>query len=458
MALQADRTSAVPLYTQIYEYYKKEICMHRLTAGERLPSIRELARQLGVSKMTVEQAFYQLVSEGYIGSQNRARYRVLSIADLPVPAPPATTVGTSLSEKGCVYDLAAGNMEQAGFSFSLWRRYINRVYRDRDSLYAYGSEEGELELREAVCAYAHRVRGVSVSADRVIIGAGTQMLVRILASLFRKQYDCIAVEDPGFSYGREIFRDEGYHIVPIPVDGLTEQLLREEVRLLYISPSHQFPTGQVMPIGQRQALLRWAIEEDGVILEDDYDSELRYYGRPIPSLQGLDTSDRVVYMGSFSKVLPPSMRMSYMVLPKWLVPIYEEKKYLYRQTVSVVEQLALAEYIRAGELEKQIRRLRKYYQEKGTQFLQLLVRYFGADAVLDKKLTSGVYCRLRIVSDDPVSVLTERAAKEGCRVQAIQYIRPRIETKEKEFLLSFSTVRYEDMEAAVQALYRAWKG
>ncbi len=461
MILQADRTSSVSLYTQIYEYYREEICSRRLREGERLPSIRGLAQQLGVSKMTVEQAFYQLVSEGYIVCHNRSRYRVAPIAELPaVLEPQASYLDSGGESERLPYDLAAGNMDESVFSFALWRRYVNRVYRETSSLYAYGSEEGERPLREAVSAYAHRVRGVAVSPQQVVIGAGTQVLVRILASLLRERYDRIAVEDPGFAYGREIFRDEGYRIVPVPVPAgnQIETLRAQHVRLLYLSPSHQFPTGQVMPIGQRQTLLAWAAETGGIILEDDYDSELRYYGRPIPAMQGLDRAGNVVYMGSFSKVLPPSMRISYMVLPEPLLLAYRKKKYLYRQTVSVVEQLALAEYIRAGELEKQIRRLRKFYQEKGSLFLQLLTKYFGSEAVLDRRLTSGVYCRLRLESDLSSAELVEKAAKEGCRVKAVEYIRPGQEGREKEFLLSFSTIRQEEMERAVQALCRAWKG
>lgn len=459
--LQIDTTAKLPYYAQIYEYYRREIETGHLSAGEQLLSVRELARRVGVSKMTVEQSYYQLASEGYIQSRNRARYQVTAITDWAA-ASPVDRLPDSDSAKVQTYryHFASGEMDTEGFRFEKWRSYMNRVLQEPEQLLSYGDEQGEAELRQIISQHVYQTRGAQASADTIVIGAGTQPLLRIITSLLRGDHQSIGVENPGFRLGREVFRDEGYRIYPLSVqEGDIEMASLEKcgTRLVYVSPSHQFPTGRVMSINRRQELLRWAENTNGLIIEDDYDSELRYYGRPIPSLQGLDRAGRVVYMGSFSKVLPPSIRISYMILPVALLAVYNKKRELFRQNASLIEQKVLSEYIRAGELSKQIRRLRKIYQEKGRHFTALLSQYFG-DSIQVERPISGVYCRVVIRSNDSIEVLVKKAKDHDCLVLPMTNLYTASkDASTKEFLLSFSRIPSQELEAAVATLHEAWR-
>lgn len=307
--LQLDKSISKPYYVQIYEYYRREIEERRMVAGMRLDSVRELAQAAGISKMTVEKAYYQLASEGYILRRHKARYEVASLGGLePRPADAAAPVLCEASRRPVyAYDFASGDMALERFPLDIWRKYMNRILSEPDRLLAANDDQGVPDLRRALSRYVYETRGVHADPSQIIIGAGTISLLGVLTNLLHDKYTCIGVEDPGFRLGREIFRNSGYSIVPIPISGgllHVDALEASGVRLVYVSPSHQFPTGTVMPAGIRHRLLRWAEKTDGLIIEDDYDSELRYYGRPVPALQGLDRQGRVVYMGALSKVLP----------------------------------------------------------------------------------------------------------------------------------------------------------
>ena len=325
--LQLDKSISKPFYVQIYEYYRQEIESSRMVAGMRLDSVRELAQAAGISKMTVEKAYYQLASEGYILRRHKARYEVASLGrreQLPEEGRPMR-VREIVHQPVYDYDFASGDMALERFPLDIWRKYMNRVLSEPDRLLAANDDQGVPDLRRALSRYVYETRGVHAAPSQIVIGAGTISLLGILTHLLRGKYDCIGVEEPGFRLGREIFRNSGYSIVPIPIKGgllQVDELEQSNVRLVYVSPSHQFPTGTVMPAGIRHRLLQWAGETDGLIIEDDYDSELRYYGRPVPALQGLDRSGRVIYMGALSKVLPFFVRLSYMVLPPELMPLY----------------------------------------------------------------------------------------------------------------------------------------
>ena len=447
--LQLDKSISKPYYVQIYEYYRREIEEHRMIAGMRLDSVRELAQAAGISKMTVEKAYYQLASEGYILRRHKARYEVASLGGLEARTEEAAAPVLREASRRPVYayDFASGDMALERFPLDIWRKYMNRILSEPDRLLAANDDQGVPDLRRALSRYVYETRGVHAEPSQIIIGAGTISLLGVLTNLLHDKYACIGVEDPGFRLGREIFRNSGYSIVPIPISGgllHVDALEASGVRLVYVSPSHQFPTGTVMPAGIRHRLLHWAEKTDGLIIEDDYDSELRYYGRPIPALQGLDRHGRVVYMGALSKVLPQ------------LMPLYEQRRSLFRQGASVPEQCVLAEYIESGELARQVRRLRKEYQEKGELLGRLLVEAFGPDIVVGR-LVSGVYCHIRLHSRLSEEELRRRAARQGCRVLSMQsfYETPSQET-DKEFLLSFSKIPTCRLRDAVAALHGAW--
>lgn len=459
--LQLNQKIKKPYYVQIYEYYRREIEAGHLLSGMRLESVRELAQNIGVSKMTVEKAYYQLASEGYILRRHKARYEVAFLGmqeeasgktenKQPRPLPKRPVYA---------YDFASGDMALDRFPLEIWRKYMNQVLSSPEQLLAANDDQGVPELRRVLSRYVYETRGVHAEPQQIVIGAGTVPLLGILTQILRPKYSHIGVEDPGFRLGREVFRNSGYSIVPIPISqGLlqVEALEKSQVGLVYVSPSHQFPTGTVMPAGTRHRLLSWAQRRDGLIIEDDYDSELRYYGRPVPALQGLDHADRVVYMGALSKVLPFFIRLSYMVLPAPLLPLYEARRSFFRQGASVPEQCVLAKYIQSGELARQVRRLRKEYQEKGTLLAGLLVKAFG-EKIIVGRLVSGVYCHIRLRSEDSEQRLLEKAEARGCRVLSMQsfYETPSQET-DKEFLLSFAKIPSEKLCEAVAALHSAW--
>ncbi len=458
--LQIDKTKKKAYYVQIYEYYRREVEEGRMPTGMKMPSVRELSQTINVSKMTIEKAYYQLASEGYIIRRTKARYEIAfagkKAASHPMTSPPTWQKPVYPVYR---YDFGSGDMDMEHFPLDTWRKYMNRVLSEPDYLRACNDEQGVPDLREALSQYVYETRGVHAAPENIIVGAGTAALLGVLTTILRDDWKTIAVENPGFRLGRELFRSAGYNIVPISMvhDVMDVAALEQSgVCLVYVSPSHQFPTGTVMPAGVRHRLLQWAEEKQGLIIEDDYDSELRYYGRPVPALQGLDQRGRVIYMGALSKVLPFFVRLSYMVLPPVLMERYNEQRSLFRQSASVPEQCVLATYIQRGELKRQVRRLRKDYQEKGEVMQELLRRAFG-EAISVSRIVSGVYCHITLRSPYSAQELRRRAEEKGCRVLSMQSFYETPGTAEtKEFLLSFSKIRIHELRHAVAALRDAW--
>ncbi|MBP2651217.1 MAG: transcriptional regulator, GntR family with aminotransferase domain containing protein [Firmicutes bacterium] len=452
-----------PLYIQLYQYYKTEIEQKRLLAGDKLPSIRSLAQSLSISKITVEKAYQQLMSEGYIDNNERARYVVNKLAGIAFASnrqPGTWPVNPAKPDSpNIIYDFSSGEMDLAGFDFSLWKRYINKVFLNKDRLFTYGDIQGEEELRQEIIKYLQNSRGVYANKDQVIIGPGVQSLLNYLCSVLQDKTQSVAFEDPGFKNGRRIFADHGFTIVPIKMknDGIDmDQLYASEAKMVYLSPSHQFPTGYIMPVGKRNQLLNWAENSNSIIIEDDYDSEFRYFGRPIPALKGLDTRDRVVYMGSFSKVLPPSIRLSYMVLPMNLLAVYRENASLYHQATSTIEQLAMAGFMADGHFERQIRRLRKLYYEKKLLFIKNLHQVFG-DKVEIKENESGLRIILNVKSNLSPNEMFLKAQAKGCKVALVQdYYLAAAPENLSQIILYFSKIPATKMKKALKILQEAW--
>lgn len=453
-----------PLYIQLYQYFKTEIEKSRLLPGEKLPSIRELGKSLSVSKITVEKAYQQLVSEGYIENYDRSRYTVNKLDSFLGKTMPSLINQEQNSQKNTReniirYDFSSGEMDLDGFDFSLWKRYISKSFLQKERLVGYGNIKGEEELREEIVKYIQTSRGVRTHKSQIIIGAGVQNLLSILCSILKLENNSIAFEEPGFKNGRRIFADNAFHIKPIKMkkDGIDmEELASSGERLVYVSPSHQFPTGYIMPIGRRNQLLHWAQSNNGTIIEDDYDSEFRYYGRPIPALKGLDIQGNVVYLGSFSKIIPPSIRISYMVLPEKFLDSYQQKSSLYNQAASTVEQLALAQFMSDGHLDRQIRRLRKLYHEKRRLFFAAIKTILG-DKVQVAENESGLHTILTVHSELSAHQLGERGKKQGCSVAPVDdYYWEATPEKLPQILLYFSKIPTAEMETAIQRLKDAW--
>lgn len=466
--LQLIRDGSVPMYEQMYLYIRDEIESGRIEAGKRLLSVRRMAELYGVSKITVEQAYVQLAAEGYIDAHNRAPYEVLPLR--------ITVVGGKLDTEHLKrekrhpittpirFDFSSATMDPEGFDFSRWQRVLNYVLRRSEHLLSYGRENGEEELRYEIASYIIESRGARVEPEQIVIGSGTQALLQISRSLLNGPETTIhplkvAVVGDMFYGGRTVFESAGDTWVSvgtysggIPEEENTLSLSSMEADVLYCTPSHANQDGGILSIGQRLEILEWANTGNRYVIEDDYDSELRYMGRPVPALQGLDRQGRVVYVGTVSKVLPPSIRLSYMVLPPSLLELYSKNMAKYRQTAGKLEQLALAEYIRRGEWARQIRRLRKHYQEKSQQAVSLLRRYFG-NTIDVTHPEGGVYLYVIVHTLLTEQALVAMAREGGCAVKEGGSM-----AEDPAILLSFSAVRTTDLENAVIALKKAWKG
>lgn len=450
-----------PLYLQIYEHIKSSIISGVLKEREALPSIRRLAATLSVSKITVERAYDQLFSEGYIEGAERSRFAVATLSEsyylYDEKKQKQISYDSSHKKEEISYDFSSGEMDAEGFDFFLWRKYMSRALLDGARLMKYGEICGEVELRQQIAKYLMASRGVVTSAEQIIIGSNTQVLIGQLCTLFDPKQDKIAFENPGFKNGRRVFFDYGFEIVPIEMtpQGLDESSLRKSTsKAVFVSPSHQFPTGLIMPAPRRISLLNWAYENNSYIIEDDYDSEYRYYGNPIPAMKGMDQSDRVIYIGSFSKIIPPSIRISYMVLPENLMEKYRGRESHYSQTASAIEQMTLSLYMEDGQLERQIRRLKKIYSEKRRLFISNLKDAFGDDCKIYDN-SSGLFVILEPKFKIDRVALKEAGRKNGCRISCVEDFlmeKSKNHSSKIRLILYFSSIKSTHIPDAVQAL------
>ncbi|MDE7031200.1 MAG: PLP-dependent aminotransferase family protein [Lachnospiraceae bacterium] len=427
-------------YQQVYDYYRDLIVTGRLMPGTKMPSIRRCAAQLGLSRTTIETAYLCLAADGYIISRPQSGYYVTD----------RTTVFTSVSKaaaaqsdtalkKDILYNFTSNNVDADSFDFNLWRRYIKSTLRQDGKMLTYGEPQGEYELREVICRYVTNKRNAVCRPENIVIGAGSQALLNILCPLIKKR-QTVCFRDTRFPQGMVIFADYGF-------DVLKE---KESASVLYMTPSHMTSLGDVMSVERRLALLKECAASDKLIIEDDYDNEFRYFSKPIPCLQGLAGGENVVYLSTFSKLLLPSIRLSFMILPDSLLPLYEQKKALYNQTASKSEQLALCQFLRDGHLDSQIRRLKRLYLGKAKTLCTLLEETFGARAqVYTGESVFLVHLKLKcaLTSDE----LRDRAAEKGILVFAIH----RSDEKKESYAhiaLSCCEVPVEKFGAAVEML------
>lgn len=468
LTVKLDKKEKDPLYVQLYEYIKKEIISGQIEPETKLPSIRELSGYLNISKTTIETAYHQLYVEGYIESRPKSGYFVNKLEDNNIAANNKNQI---FAEEAKLQDAPTKDeqdyrkyyIDKDSFDFALWRKYLNKallIYNER--FLTYGAYQGEYELRKEIAKYVHHSRGVICTPEQIIIGAGVQSLLNIICSILKPSYDTVGFEDPGFRQGRFIFRDHNFNLKPIKVDvdGINIKLLEESgAKVVYVSPSHQFPTGTIMPINKRIKLLNWAKKNNTLIIEDDYDSELRYFGKPIPSLQGLNEGANVVYLGTFSKILLPSLRISYMIMPMNLLEQYREKMSHYNQTSSIIEQIALSLFMKEGLLEKQIRKLRKIYARKN-QILMDSIKKNMKNQVKVMGKESGLHILLEVHTDRPTQQIVEKSARIGVKLNPIANFyfdndRP-LNSEYPLVLLSYGGIPAESIEEVIQKLSELW--
>lgn len=444
-----DRSSTVPLYQQLYENISSAIESGNLPQGTKLPSIRRFSEDLGLSRTTVEGAYQQLCVEGYIVSRPQSGYYVhldiiVAAKHKNIKNPPKLNRKTA---DNIIYNLSSDSIDSETADIKLWRSYIKDVLKKQSVIVSYGEPQGETELRRAIAFYSYTVRGVSCSENNIVIGAGTQPLLYLLCGLMREYGTNAAIEQGGFSKAERVFDDCGFHTAYVSgnMDGINiNELYNQKIKILFVNPSGNLITGQPMKMNKRYELLYWAEQCGGIIIEDDYNGELRFTSRPIPALQGMD-SDRVVYMGSFSKLLLPSVRIGYMVLPPCLAEIYQKKSSFYNQTASKIEQLALARYIHDGRLDKQLRRLRKTYAEKSIVLNEALKKAFGSSAKITLHENS---LSTTLVLENNGKDIEAAAFRRGLKVTHIK-----TETENEYALrLGFAGIPMSDIESAVEML------
>ncbi len=393
-------------YLQVYDYYKELILTGRLPENTKMPSIRKCSEQLGLSRTTIESAYLCLAADGYIISRPQSGYYVT-----PRPVKNSTK-NVSFSKdihrekRDILYNFTSSNVDADSFDFNLWRRYIKSALRQDKRLLTYGEPQGEYELRETICNYVINKRNAVCKPENIIIGAGSQSLLNILCPLLRdKQGVCF--HDTKFAQGIIIFEDYGFQIVQN----------REEADILYMTPSHMTSLGDVMSVEKRISVLSEAISHNRLIIEDDYNNEFRYFSKPRPCLQGLAGGEHVVYLSTFSKLLLPSIRLSFMILPDELLPLYEKKKALYNQTASKAEQLALCQFLRDGHLDSQIRKLKRLYANKAKALCNELEAAFQNRATVSMG-ESVFLVHLKLKSDMTNVEFRDRLQKKGILVFA----------------------------------------
>lgn len=358
--------STTPLHLQLYLEIKNDI-QNNYTIGDKLPSIRKVASLYNLSKTTVESAYAQLYAEGYIESRPKSGYYVSEVYFDTFKSNDSSSVPYAHTYPTYKFDFFPAQLCSSDFPLKTWKRIATKVLDDSVDFGAYPEGKGELVLREQIAKYLRDSRAVVCDVSQIVITSGFIESMRLIAKLLKDKYKYFGIEHPGYHIARKVFAEYGYNMEYIKVDskGVSmETLSNSKAQILYITPSHQYPTGVSIPIANRHKLLDLMQERDGIIIEDDYDSELTYSNRPIPSLQGLDKHESVIYLGTFAKSLSPALRVGYMVLPHWLVSIYSKSYDAHFAKVALTTQLTLAQFMAEGHYDRHIRKMRTINKKK----------------------------------------------------------------------------------------------
>lgn len=462
LLIPLDSRSAKPLYEQIYAYIRGEIRGGGLRAGDRVPSTRVLAEHLKVSRSTTQMAYDQLLAEGYIEARPYRGYFVACMEEL-VEAGPGNEemMETSEPEKsGCLVDFSPRGIDLDSFPYNTWRKLSrNTLVDDNKEMFHSGNHQGEPGFREAIRSYLHSARGVNCSAEQIIVGAGSEYLLMLLSRVLGPNRR-IAMENPTYKQAYRVFHSLGYQVFPVEMDssGMEPRLLEQSgADVAYVMPSHQFPTGIVMPVGRRQELLKWAAAgEDRYLIEDDYDSEFRYRGKPIPALQGMDRLGRVIYLGTFSKCIAPAIRVSYLVLPMELLKRYREQSGFYASTVSRIDQNILYQFLAQGHFERHLNRMRAIYKAKHDALLAA-IRPLEAEFEISGEF-AGIHILLTGKQGQSEEELIACAANVGVRVYGLSsyYIHPEHNRHPATVVLGYASLSMEQIERGAQLLLRCW--
>ena len=450
------------MYTHLYKCIKKDILEGTLKATEKLPSKRMLAKNLGISLITVENAYAQLLVEGYIYSEPKRGYYVATLQQQLPPDSKAPTAQPIVAPKEYItLSFAKSSVPADTFPYNTWARLLRNTLTSADehALISDTAAGGVLHLRKALAKHLYQFRGLNVHPEQIIIGAGTQTLYNLIVQLLGRSH-IYALEDPGYPQLAAIYRANDVFCRYLPMDeqGIEVAVLENSgADILHITPSHQFPTGITMPVSRRYELLHWASKKSSrYIIEDDYDCEFRLFGRPIPPLQSIDQAEKVIYINTFSKTLAPTFRISYMVLPPHLASLFYEKLGFYSCTVSNFEQFTLAKFIEGGYFERHINRMRTYYRNKRDNLLQYLVQCPASKALQVEGENSGLHFLLHLATAASDSQLRQAAAAQGLQIKFLtDYYHNKLSDNSHTLLMNYTGIEDARLYPALDNLFEA---
>lgn len=469
MLLKLDSKADHPLYIQIYTQLKHSIQIGELVAGTRLLSKRQLALINGISQNTVMNAYNQLLTEGYIYSIERSGYYVADVellfktqALLNDPDHKHSVTDCSdlkddkMTEVIYRYNFTESVPDQRLFPFDPFKKAYQRLLDSNDMTYLHATHhQGLVELRSTLQKYLSQSRGVPCQVDQLILGPSSQYLIQLLTQLLPAVSD-IGMESPGYLGAHQLLTMLGFNIHPIPLDEFgvrPEALYDSKVQLLYCTPNHQFPTGSIMPLERRQSLLEWAnAATDRYIIEDDYDSEFKYSGRPIPPLKQLDKQDKIIYMGSFSRSIAPGMRISFMVLPYGLLKKYQSTLNQLTSSLNTLNQWVIYDFMVTGQFERHLNRSRSFYKKKRELLIKSIMHIDPAAQVIGAD--AGLYVLLLpSISFNP-STFKILAKESEVKIKTLSDYSFGSEIQDEHTLfLSFSSIPESEFDDAIRLLY-----
>lgn len=457
ITITLESSSRIPMYEQLYRYFSEEIQSGRLPAGTKLPSKRSLCAHLGVSRSTVENSYAILVAEGYVRAEAKRGFYVANLIPYgAVTSPAAAPVNPPLPSEPLV-NFSTSIVDTSEFPYASWAKLNKEVIYNSPELLQRGDRQGEPALRSALAAFLQEYRGVRCSADQIVVGAGTEYLLELLIQLFDPE-TVFALEDPCYAVTWHSVRNSGRRLRFLPVGeaGISiSQLQQSDASVVYITPSHQFPMGVTMPAVQRSQMLHWAgSAPDRYIIEDDYDCEFRYGAHPIPAMQSMDRNGRVVYIGSFSRSLAPSIRVAYMVLPEALLERYRALFGHFSSTVSRYEQTVLARFLSEGFYERYLRRMCNLYRQRCARLTE---RIRSMDDRICISGDGGGLHFLLTMPDRSEEELYAQAVDKGIRLHRLSDYAHVFPPRPSTVVLGYGGVSDDQIEASVELLRAAWR-
>ena len=461
LTINLHTASETPLYEQIYQHIKREIQEGRITSGEKLPSSRSLCKYLEVSRSTVELAYEQLISEGYVEAVPCKGYFAAELEGMyRLDVVPALVGAEEKTEKKeWKYDFTPNGVDLNSFPYNVWRRLAkDSLLDDRAEMFRLGDSQGEYGLRSAISRYLYQARGVNAHPDQIIIGAGNDYLLMLLSTVIGQNHK-VALENPTYKQAYRLFKSLSYDVCTVDMDekGMKVANLKSSgADIAFVMPSHQYPLGIVMPMKRRMELLKWAAKDPArYIIEDDYDSEFWYQGRQAPTLYSMDGNGRVIYFNTFSKTLIPSLRISYMVLPYELAMRYGNGLSFYSGTVPSMEQYALAKFISEGYFERHINHMRNYFKSQRSMLMDAVRKspLIGISRI--HEISSGTYFLLEL--DTPLSdtELVDRIKKNDINVACTSAYMPEPHEDTHTLVINYCGVYAERIEETIARIWEA---